>query len=194
MRGLLVTLLAGIFVCTATAAPRKPISSFSKLGKNEAVVVGRVELVPPLLENEQRIRGPGTNKFKNKIFLMVDAQFRELTEEPGFGDFKGRIDAVFGEEFFVRSSNEPFYLIAAMMYLTLEGMNYDQAYFPGGFKVSINPDDKAVYIGTLRYHRNEFFELTNIEIVDDYQRVNAEFKARFGDKHALRKALMERVN
>jgi len=35
----------------------------------------------------------------------------------------------------------------------------NRAYFPGGLKVSMEPGDKAVYIGTVQY-RNEFFEVT----------------------------------
>ena len=194
MRRLLLICVLVAFSVTTAAAPRKPITSFKKLGKNETVLVGRVELVPPLGEHEQRLRGIMSGKFENKMFMMAEPEYRELTEEPGMGDFKGRIDAPFGEEFFVKSSREPFYFIAGMMYLQL-GHNTmpDLAYFPGGFKVDIRPDDKAIYIGTLRYHRNVFFETTNIEVIDEFTRVNAEFIKQFGEAHKLRKALMTPV-
>jgi len=190
MRRLLILFTLGSFCVSAAAGPRKPISSFSKLRANETVVVGRVELMPPLHEHDQRLRGPMSRKFENKMFMMIDAEYWQLTEEPGFGDFKGRIDASFGEEFMVRSSNETFYIIAGMMYLSLGYGMPDQAYFPGGLEADIKPDDKAVYIGTIRYHRNEFFEVTDSEIIDDYERVNAEFKKQFGEEHQLRKALL----
>ena len=190
MRRLSILIALGFFCVSAAAAPRKPISSFRKLGANETVVVGRVELVPPLHEYDQRLRGPMSRKFANKMFMMVDAEYWKLTEEPGFGDFKGRIDASFGEEFFVRSRSEPFYIIAGMMYLSLGYGMPDQAYFPGGLEANIKPDDRAVYIGTIRYHRNEFFEVTDSEIIDDYDRVNIEFKKQFGDEYPLRKALL----
>ena len=193
MRRLLILFALSSFCFSATAGARKPIDSFKKLGANETIVVGRVELVPPLHEHDQRLRGPMSKKFANEMFMMVDAEYWELTEEPGFGDFKGRIDARFGEEFVVRSSNQPFYIIAGMMYLSLGHGLPDQAYFPGGLEADIKPGDKAVYIGTLRYHRNEFFEITDAEIFDDYERVNAEFKKQFGDEHPLRKALLTPV-
>ncbi len=190
MRRLLILIALSSFCVVAIAAARKPISSFGKLRKNETVVVGRVELVPPLHEHDQRIRGIGSRKFKNKMFMMVDDEYWELTEEPRIRDFKGRIDASFGEEFIVRSSNEPFYIIAGMMYLSLGHGMPDQAYFPGGLEAHIKPGDKAVYIGTIRYHRNEFFEVTGSEIIDDYKRVNTEFKKTFGEEYPLRKALL----
>jgi len=193
MRRLFILLALSSFCVAATAGARKPISSFKKLGANQTVVVGRVELVPPLHEHDQRLRGPMSGKFENKMFMMVDAEYWELTEEPAFGDFKGRIDARFGEDFIVRSSNEPFYIIAGMMYLSLGHGLPDQAYFPGGLEADIGSGDKAVYIGTIRYHRNEFFEVTDVKIVDDYERVNAEFKRQFGDTYPLRKALLTPV-
>jgi len=174
----------------AVAGARKPVDRLSKLGPGEVVVVGRVELVPALNEHEQRLRGIGTGKFENKMFLVIDSEYRELTEEPDRGDFKGRIDATLGEDFSVSSSAEPFYVIAGMMYLSLGHGAPDQAYFPGGLKAGIEPGDKAVYIGTIRYHRDEFFEISKVEIVDDYERARAEFVERFGDEHPLKKALL----
>ena len=191
-RLLVLFVLCFVFV-SADARPRKAINSFKKLRANETIVVGRVELVPALHEHEQRLRGPMSGKYENKIFLMIDAELWELTEEPGWGDFKGRIDAPFGEEFIVRSSNEPFYVIAGMMILSLGHGSQDRAFFPGGLKVDIRPGDKAVYIGTIRYHRDEFFEITNAEIIDDYDRVKREFEERLGVRYPLRKRLLSRV-
>ena len=193
MRRLLILLVLSFVFVSAEAKPRKAINSFKKLGANETVVVGRVELVPPLHEHEQRVSGLMSKKYKDKMFLIVDGEYRELTEEPGWGDFKGRIDAPFGEEFMVRSKAEPFYVIAGMVILTMGRSGTDNAYFPGGLKADIRPGDRAVYIGTIRYHRDEFFEVTNAEIVDDYDRVKLEFEAQFGRQHPLRKALLSPV-
>ena len=191
-RLLILCVLSCVFVA-AEARPRKAIDSLESLGGNETVVVGRVELVPALHEHEQRLRGPMSRKYENRMFLIIDGEYREWTGEAGFGDFRDRIDAPFGEEFIVRSGNEPFYVIAGMMILTLGHGTTDQAYFPGGLKADIRPDDRAVYIGTIRYHRNEFFEVTGIEIIDEYERVNVAFKNQFGDTHLLRKALLKPV-
>jgi hypothetical protein len=46
-----------------------------------------------------------------------------------------------------------------------------------------------VYVGTLRYHRNEFFRITKTEIVDDYERANAEYPRLSGARFPLRKAM-----
>lgn len=184
-------LLGALGACVGPA--RDPVDSLSGLNGGETVVVGRIELVPPLRKNEQKLKGLGTGNFENKIILIADEQYRTLTDEPGMADYAGRIEAKFGQTFFVRSDSKPFYILGGMMYLDLGGQEMNRAYFPGGLKVSIKPGDKAVYVGTVQYHRNEFFEVTKAAIVDDYDRANAEFKKKFGAKYPLRKALLTTV-
>jgi hypothetical protein len=184
-------LLGALGACVGPA--REPVDSLSGLNGGETVVVGRIELVPPLRKNEQKLKGLGTGNFENKIILIADEQYRTLTDELGMADYAGRIEAILGKNFFVRSDSKPFYILGGMLYLDLGGQEMNRAYFPGGLKVSIKPGDKAVYVGTVRYHRNEFFEITKAAIIDDYDRANAEFKKKFGAKYPLRKALLTTV-
>lgn len=187
-----LSLLAALSACVVPAA-REPVDNLSGLGKDEAVVVGRVELVPPLHKDEQKIKGIVIGDVENKIFLITDEQYRVLTQEPGMDDFAGRIEAKIGKNFFVRSHNKPFYILGGMLYLELGGREMNRVYFPGGMKVSLKPSDKAVYVGTVQYHRDEFFDIKKVVILDDYDRVNAEFKKKFGAKAPLRKALLTAV-
>lgn len=181
-------LLGALSACVGAA--REPLESLSELQGGETIVVGRVELVPPLRKDEQKIKGLGTSGFENKIILITDEHYRVLKEEPVIADFTGRIEAILGKNFFVQSNGKPFFILGGMLYLELGGSEMSKAYFPGGLKVSIKPEDKAVYIGTVQYHRNEFFEVTKVAIADDYERANSEFKKKFGTKYSLRKALL----
>ena len=122
--------------------------------------------------------------------LLMDSRPRALTKEPELADYKGRIEATVGENFFIRSQSQPFYIVGGMMYLDLGSKEMNRAYFPGGLMAPLKVGDKAVYIGTIRYHRNEFWEITKVTIVDDYESANAEFKKKFGAKYSLRKAYL----
>lgn len=184
-------LLGALSACVGAA--REPVDSLSGLNGDETVVVGRIEIVPPLRKDEQKLKGLGTGNFENKVFLLADEHYRVLTEAPGMADYAGRIEAILGKNFFVRSHSKPFFILGGMMYLDLGGREMNRAYFPGGLKASLKPGDKAVYVGTVQYHRNEFFEVTKAAIVDDYDRANAEFKKKFGAKYPLRKALLTPV-
>jgi len=184
-------LLGALGACVGAA--REPVDSLSGLGGDETVVVGRIELVPPLRKDEQKLKGLGTGRFENKIILITDDHYRVLKDEPGMADFAGRIEATLGKTFFVRSNNKPFFILGGMMYLDLGGEEMNKAYFPGGLKVPLKPGDKAVYIGTVQYYRNEFFEITKAAIADDYDRANAEFKKKFRARYPLHKALLTPV-
>lgn len=197
-RLILVRLAAGLLLLTALSAcvvpaAREPVDSLSSLGNDETVVVGRVELVPQLHKDEQKIKGIVIGDVENKIFLITDEKYRVLTKEPGIDDFAGRIEAKIGKNFFVRSHSQPFYILGGMLYLELGGREMNRIYFPGGMKVSIKPGDKAVYVGTVQYHRDEFFDIKKVAILDDYDRANAEYKKKFGSKQPLRKALLTTV-
>jgi len=183
--------LGALGACVGPA--REPVDSLSGLDRDETVVVGRIELVPPLRKDEQKFKGIVIGDLKNKMILITDDQYRQLTDEPGMSDFSGRIEANLGKTFFVRSQSKPFFILGGMLYLDLGGSETNRAYFPGGLKVSLKPGEKAVYIGTVRYNRNEFFEITKASIVDDYDRANAEFKKRFGTRYPLHKALLTPV-
>lgn len=188
--------LAGLVLAAALAGcagpARERVDSFSEVGSGETVVVGRIELVPPLGKGEQKIQVINSGSFENIVFLMADENYRVLKGDPTNSDFGGRIEATLERTFFVRSSDRPFYILGGLLWLEF-GRGSSKAYFPGGLKVSLQPGDKAVYIGTVRYYRNEFWDFTKISIVDDYSRANTEFRKQFGTKIPLRKALVTPV-
>jgi hypothetical protein len=188
--------LAGLLLAGALAGcagpARERVDSFSEVASGETVVVGRIELVPPLREDEQKIAVINSGSFENIVFLMADENYRVLKGDPTNADFGGRIEATLEKTFFVRSSDKPFYILGGQLWLEF-GRGSSKAYFPGGLKVSLQPGDKAVYIGTVRYYRNEFWDFTKVSIVDDYSRANTEFRKQFGTRIPLRKALVTPV-
>lgn len=187
-RAAIALLLAGALAACAGPA-RELVDGWSEVGAGETIVVGRFELVPPLGKDEQKIEALNSGQFENKIFVIADDNYRTLKGEPTNADFNGRIEATLEKTFFARSSDRPFYILGGMVWLEL-GRGSGRAYLPGGLRVPLRPGDKAVYIGTVRYTRDEFFEIKKVAIVDDYERANSEFRKKFGTKIALRKALL----
>lgn len=180
----LVLLIVPIMAGCALPTPRSEIDSVSSLGKDEVIVAGRFELLPPLKKGEQRIKALNSGSFINQIFIYTDDHNRKLSRDLSMSDFEGVIAVTLGENFYVRSSNKPFYIIGGSLYLT----DTEKVFFPGGAKISLQPNDKAVYIGTIQFHRDEFMNIKKIEVIDDFDRVNSEFRKKFGAKLTLRKA------
>ena len=68
----------------------------------------------------------------------------------------------------------------------------DYLRLPGVLTYKIHPDDKAVYIGTLRYHRDDYNTITKVEYVDEFDQALAVFQKSAGNsKKALRKVKPE---
>ena len=191
MRSFAVFALLAIAACAP--APRAPLTSVDSLGRDEVVLVGKVELVPALRKGEQKIKGMVVGKIENTMHLMMDDKLRPMPSDPRIADFAGRIEAPIGETFFVRGKAAPSYLLGGLLFLDIGGSSQQKAIFPGGFQVAVKPGDRAVYIGTVRYQRDEFWEIQRVTVVDEYAKASAEYEARFGKGQPLRKALMARV-
>lgn len=191
-RRLFATAFLAVALAACAPAPRAPVESLQTLGADEVVVVGRVELVPPLSKEEAKIRGAVIGDFENRMLLIADDKLRALPDEPRVADYAGRIEARIGDTFFVRSKSAPFYVLGGVLFIGV-GKGMQPVHFPGGLQVDVKPGQRAVYIGTLRYHRDEFFEVTRMSVVDDYREANAQFGAKFGKQMPLSKALMTRA-
>ncbi|MEW6777628.1 MAG: hypothetical protein AB1405_15125 [Bdellovibrionota bacterium] len=188
--------------CLAACGPRflPEAQSLASLKPGEVILVGKVELVPPLDKDEQDLDW-GAGGLRGKIYLFAGDKWRDVDTTPGFGlnrELDDGIEAVLGETFFVQSPHRPFVLLLSMVILNLRAyatgprssaVDTDYLFFPGGLQVSVQPGDKALYLGTIRYHRDEFFETKKIEVADDFGKAQAAFQKKFGGKVSLRKSL-----
>lgn len=202
LRKFILALFAILLIFTAGCAgpPRmSSIHSLEELGEHETILVGRIELVPALALGEQALH-PAHKGFYNSVILLTGSELKnpDLDRRQTFRD---HILAPFGEVFFVRTANTPLYYLGGVVYMDtavsfwrnflLDEPNFVQkAFLPGGVKIDQQPDDRAIYIGTLRYYRDEFFSINRIDVVDEYETVKKEFAARFGDRISLRKGLV----
>lgn len=190
-RNLLKGALLSVPFLTAMAgcvAVRPAVDDIAAVGTQEVMVVGRIELTPVLSGADQILKGLGTGRYKNKVYVITGEKW--VDRQGGMESGDEVIEATLGESFYVKGSNKPFYVLTGVIYTVVSSdgaMQYVN--LPGGIKVDVHSKDKAVYIGTLRYTRNEYFDITHAEITDDYERDNAAFKKKFGVRYNLRKAL-----
>lgn len=169
---------------------------------NEVIVVGRIDVSPPPDDIEQSmktispVRGgwsinPVASSLKNVVVLLTDNKLRKISD-PSPSDYNNRIEAPIGKTFYVRAPNTgPLYVIRSEIFMDIHAGRWEKALLPSGYKIDIKPGDRAIYIGTIKYYRDEFFETKRVELIDDYERENAAFKKKFGGKIQLRKALIK---
>jgi hypothetical protein len=171
---------------------RPAITDLAQLGADEVLIVGSVKLTPPLDEQDQRdswnVAVPGG--YKNKVRLLTGDQWRRVSPPLTMADYRDNIHLDLGSTGFASMPRQSFYILLGAILMDDSNPN-DVAYLPGGFKVTVRGDDRAVYIGTLHYQRDEFFKIKKVRVEDDYARAAADFRKQFGKDAKLRKALAQ---
>ena len=194
-------LAAAAFLVLAGCAPmpERPVTSLSEIGADSVLVVGRLELQPPLRPKEQQIK-PGTFDPFGVGDTMRDRGFLWFSRSPDTPTEKGEfvMNPRLGELYFLRVPKATPHMLGgyvlAQYVMRMTGprtVAVDDARIeiPGGVRYDIRPGDKAIYVGTLLLHRDEFNEVTKVVVVDEYGPAAAEFKKRFGPGAELRKAI-----
>ena len=190
---------AFLFLTGCGPTPQRPVTSISEIGPDTVIVVGRLDLDPPLRPNEQQIRVGTIDPF-GVGDTMRDHGFLWLSRSPETEAEKGEIllNPRLGDLFFLPVPKSAPYMIGGYIPVQFaarmtgpRSLAVDEARIeiPGGLRYDIRPGDKAIYVGTLRLHRDEFNEVIKASVVDEYEAAAVEFKKRFGPGAELRKAI-----
>lgn len=196
-----IGVLLPVFLTTGCMGPAMPLAtSLKELENDEVIVVGKIVIDPPFEAGEQKMKtvsysseglmiNPVANHYRNKVLLLVDKQNRRIADPP-LGDYKGRIEAELGETYYARARREPFYVVRSEIWMNMRSIGIEKMVVPAGYRVDIRPDDRAVYLGTILYHRDEFFSAENVEVIDEYKKESVAFRGKFGEGIKLRKAII----
>lgn len=185
-------LLALLLATAALAGCVKPmvqVEDLSQVGQREVIVVGRVELVPPLKPGEQDIKLMGPYNDENQYFFFINSKRVEIPDTVEKTPYEDILQAKFGETFYVKNPQRPAHFTVMFVYMTLTRQMQERIWLPGNFVVEPQPGDRAVYMGTIRYHRNEFFDIEKVELVDEYDRERRAFQEKFGSGATLTRRL-----
>jgi len=173
------------------------VTSLKEISSGTVMVVGQVELIPPIQPGEQRIR-LGTfdpldiaGKLRDRAVLHL-ANERNAAEETW-----EVINPRLGETFFFRIPQDKRFVVMGTITTkrvttkvtkrqVVEDVN--EILIPG-VEFDLKSTDKAVYVGTLRLYRDEFNEVTKAQILDHYSSASADFRKKFGTSARLRKAI-----
>ena len=155
--------------------------------ETQVVVIGKFELVPPLnpqLEQTTHWNVMGDKRILNRIIMATGATLKPANTDSLLGpDWQGIVDAEWGVPFRVKAPRQRTYLNGGFVQLDLRSQ--DKLWFPGGYYFDVPPDAGAIYIGTLRFTRNEFNRITNVEVIDE--RKDLESQINSGVRQSLLK-------
>lgn len=174
------SLLALVTACTGMPSVEK----LSDLKQGQTILVGKFVLDPPFADGEQNL-GIGGGMVKNRIGVILGENYEAIAEGAvGPGDMHA---AVFDQSFYVSVSDEqPTYITGGLFWLSArERVTY---LITDGLKVT-PAKGKALYLGTVTFKRDEFMNITDIDISQgDYEKERTAFQQRYGDGMDLMKA------
>ena len=177
------------------------VGSWSEIGMDSVLLVGKIEIVPPVRSEEQRFRA-GLDVFNTKrhhigraiLFMSDQPRYQERT-----GD---ALNPPLETTYFLPLPRTRRYMVKGSVTMELVAravtarqsvMDHTELLFPGPIELDIRPADRAIYVGTLRLHRDEFHEVTKAEVLDHFNAASADYTRKFGAGVPLRKALLKPV-
>jgi|GEM_PF-1634265 hypothetical protein len=194
-------LVLALFLTSCVSIGRKKINNAGDVAKGQVLVVGKIVYDPPMTKDTQDLRFIGDDTIRYRTWLICGTKLRTIDKSavnPGSPDLSGSIETVQNQTFYTTNNNYPIYIIGGIFYKEVYtescGYNCTEQVFngvlvPASFYLDIKADDQAIYVGTIKYTRDNFWNITNIQIIDDYNKELPAFKAKFpGFK--LRKALI----
>ncbi|MFP5441183.1 MAG: hypothetical protein ACLGHJ_06805 [Gammaproteobacteria bacterium] len=166
------------------------------LAGDGTILVGKIRLEPPLAEGEQQFARNivGEGRLVNGVVLLTSTE--ETTREPvqpRMSEMKDAISAKLGELFVLKAPPHAFNVTGGMITLEMTTNGADYAFLPGRLQAPIKAGDKAVYVGTLVFHRDDFFEITRVEIRDEFAAAERAYRKQVSGAPALRKALWKKL-
>lgn len=190
----LIVLLSLLQSCTMGGEFLKETNSISEVGKNEVIVVGIIELLPKIQEGEQALDPDGVIDLFGYGDMNRNRAMVQFNAKPEVDGYKLLMNPELGKTFFFKVPKDNKYMVEASVLTEFSRLgNYGKIHLPMSFKLDIKPTDKAVYIGKIKYTRDDFNSITKVELVDEYKKANKQFKKKFGNKLKLRKVLVKKI-
>lgn len=194
-RALLLAAALALGACAAPVWPQKEPASLAEVGGDQVLVVGAVEIVPPLRENERELDIP--NDLFDMEDMIANRAWLKAAADPATrpDDSRYLINPRLGETFFFSIPRDMPYLVGGdvtVRYRIVNGnVRMRKIRIPGPLQVRARPGDEAVYVGTLRLTRDEFNEVVKVQVVDNYKLAAKAFRQRYGSGVTLRRALLQ---
>lgn len=181
--------------CAMPVWPQEEPASLAQVGADQVLVVGAIEIVPPLRANERELDIP--NDLFNMEEMIANRAWIKAAADPATrpDDSRYLINPRLGETFFFSIPRDMPYLVGGEVTVKYKvvngGVRQRKIRIPGPLRVQAGRGDGAVYVGTLRLTRDEFNEVVKVQVIDHYARAAKAFRRRFGAGVRLRRALLQ---
>jgi hypothetical protein len=191
--GMAVCVILAVFVAGCSMPYSMPDATRFSPSKSSVIVVGKIEIDPPIdTEFEQNTHWAilGDGAILNKIVMATGTDPGPVeTGNIVFSQWQNALEAELGKTFYLVGNRQRTYLKGAMMQMDVA--TQERVWFPGGVYFDVPEGADAVYVGTLRYTRGDFYAIKNMEVIDEYASAAKEFSSEFGNGKKLQRSLLK---
>ena len=184
--------LAGCIPATDTVADDVSRSA------DRVILVGSFEITPSIpqsLNTRQSILRPAENAlfgsaedFAGNRLVTGFQPYGTQVRQSMFSPFAGATHSVpLDDLFFIEVDRGAIQMQDGQYFLS--DMGVDTIALPGGFVTATHPTAQVVYVGTIRYNRDDFFSITNVHVLDRFAQAAAEARRRYGNGTSVAKSL-----
>jgi hypothetical protein len=174
------------------------IGNLNEAGADSVVLIGKIQIVPPIRPEEQTYKA-GVDLFNTQRHFIGRAVLF-MSDRPQYQDRTGNaLNPALEQTFFLKLPRSQRFMVKGSVTMELavrgpsagSGMTHTELLFPAPIEFDVRPGDAAIYVGTLRLHRDEFHEVTKAEVRDEYAEASAQFRSKFPGAPMPRKALLK---
>jgi hypothetical protein len=194
-------LVVAIYVlggCAAFTYPEKEITSFAEVPEGYVLLVGKIELDPPLRPTEIKLDIPNDvfnteEMMANRAIIGLSDRANVTVEKSGF-----LINPELGQTYFFAVPRERAHMLGGYITVSFDMrtngprdviVSQGKVLVPGGMHYDLRPGDDVVYVGTLRLERGPFNDVTKGEVVDEFDSAKRDLATRFGADRHMRNSL-----
>ena len=194
-RSLLAAMLSATVLLSGCLTPKTSIEDLSAVNKaTEVVIIGRIEIVPKIQKEDVSVKmAIGADELYRNFMLRINSEVGEMTNY--MTDTDNMVVVKTEEDFYITSNRgEPFSVFGGWFYTKLHGggsVSSSVALYNiiNGMKAEFPKNAGAVYLGTIKFKRDEFFNLKAIDFAqDDYEGAQKRFQKKFKTSMPLAKA------
>lgn len=203
INALLACAMCALGGCAAFTFPEKEITSFAEIPEGYVLLVGKIELDPPLRPTEIELDVPNdvfnTEKMMaNRAIIGLSDRADVTVEKSGF-----LINPELGQTYFFAVPRKRAHMLGGYITVSFDmrangprnvTVNQGKVLVPGGVRYDLRAGDDVVYVGTLRLERGPFNDVTKAEVIDEFDAANRDLTARLGAGRQMRNSLPKQVS
>lgn len=200
-------LVAAAVFCAALSAcipETDTIADDIPRSSDKVILVGSFEITPSIEQSlnasnrvmvpvENALFGSAEDALGNRLvtgFLPFGTQVhRTIYSTPWAGTTHS---VPLGDLFFIEVDRTAIQLQPGKYFLSNVGV--DTITLPGGQVTASHPTAQVVYVGTIRFRRDDFFAITDVRVIDRFSQAAAAARNRYGSNITIAKSLWRSPN